>query len=53
MLDTLSLVQQESVSLQTEKKLSILELIQDGGLGGQVIIGLLFFSSLNGILYLF
>ena len=46
MLDTLSLVQQESVSLQTEKKLSILELIQDGGLGGQVIIGLLFFLLL-------
>jgi len=32
---------QENPSLQTEKTLSLLELIQNGGLGGQVIIGVL------------
>jgi biopolymer transport protein ExbB len=33
---------QEPAPLQTEKTLSLLELIQNGGLGGQIIIGLLF-----------
>ena len=33
---------QEPLSLQTEKTLSLIELIQNGGLGGQLIIGLLF-----------
>ena len=33
---------QEPTPLQTEKTLSILALIQNGGIGGQVIIGLLF-----------
>jgi biopolymer transport protein ExbB len=33
---------QEPAPLQTEKTLSLLELIKNGGLGGQVIIGLLF-----------
>ena len=46
MLNALALIQQEVPSLQSEKKLSILELIQDGGLGGQIIIGLLFFLLL-------
>ena len=32
---------QESAPLQTEKTLSLIELIQKGGLGGQIIIGLL------------
>ncbi len=32
---------QETPSLQTEKTLSLLELIQNGGLGGQLIIGVL------------
>lgn len=32
---------QDKSSLQTEKTLSLLELIQNGGLGGQVIIGVL------------
>ena len=32
---------QESPPLQTEKTLSLIELIQNGGLGGQIIIGLL------------
>ncbi len=34
---------QEASPLQTEKTLSIIELIKNGGLGGQLIIGLLFF----------
>ena len=33
---------QEPSPLQTEKTLSLIELIQNGGLGGQLIIGLLF-----------
>ena len=33
---------EQTAELQTEKTLSILELIQNGGLGGQIIIGLLF-----------
>lgn len=33
---------QEPTPLQTEKTLSLVELIQNGGLGGQLIIGLLF-----------
>ena len=33
---------QEPAPLQTEKTLSLVELIQNGGLGGQLIIGLLF-----------
>ena len=33
---------QDPTPLQTEKTLSLLELIKNGGLGGQVIIGLLF-----------
>tara|TARA_A100000164_G_scaffold381272_1_gene432090 strand:+ start:369 stop:1046 length:678 start_codon:yes stop_codon:yes gene_type:complete len=33
---------QDPAPLQTEKTLSLLELIKNGGLGGQVIIGLLF-----------
>ena len=33
---------QEPTSLQTEKTLSLVELIQNGGLGGQLIIGFLF-----------
>ena len=33
---------QEPAPLQTEKTLSLFELIQNGGLGGQLIIGLLF-----------
>ena len=33
---------QEPLSVQTEKTLSLIELIQNGGLGGQLIIGLLF-----------
>ena len=37
----LSLLQEPS-PLQTEKKLSIIELINNGGIGGKVIIGLLF-----------
>ena len=34
---------QEVSPLQTEKTLSIIELIKNGGLGGQLIIGILFF----------
>ena len=37
---------QEVSPLQTEKTLSIIELIKNGGLGGQLIIGLLFFLLL-------
>ena len=33
---------QEPAPLQTEKTLSLIELIKNGGLGGQLIIGLLF-----------
>ena len=33
---------EQTAELQTEKTLSILKLIQNGGLGGQIIIGLLF-----------
>jgi biopolymer transport protein ExbB len=33
---------QDAASLQTEKTLSLLELIKNGGLGGQLIIGVLF-----------
>ena len=33
---------QDAATLQTEKTLSLLELIKNGGLGGQLIIGLLF-----------
>jgi biopolymer transport protein ExbB len=33
---------QNPASLQTEKTLSLLELIKNGGLGGQIIIGILF-----------
>ena len=32
---------QEPAPLQTEKTLSLIELIQNGGLGGQIIIGVL------------
>ena len=32
---------QESNPFQTEKTLSLIDLIQNGGLGGQIIIGLL------------
>jgi biopolymer transport protein ExbB len=32
----------QKTPLQTEKTLSLIELIKDGGLGGQLIIGLLF-----------
>lgn len=32
----------QDAPLQTEKTLSLIELVQDGGLGGQLIIGLLF-----------
>ena len=32
----------QEAPLQTEKTLSLIELIKDGGLGGQLIIGLLF-----------
>ena len=35
--------------LQTQKTLSLVELIKDGGLGGQIIIGLLFFLLLIAI----
>lgn len=34
-------LQQDSSPLQTEKTLSLIELIQNGGLGGQIIIGVL------------
>ena len=37
---------QEVSPLQTEKTLSIIELIKNGGLGGQLIIGILFFLLL-------
>ena len=33
----------QDTPLQEEKTLSLIALIQDGGLGGQIIIGLLFF----------
>jgi biopolymer transport protein ExbB len=33
---------QDPAPLQTEKTLSLIELINNGGLGGQLIIGLLF-----------
>ena len=33
---------QNKETLLTEKKLSVIELINNGGLGGQIIIGLLF-----------
>jgi len=45
MLLTLTSIQ-DSPPIQTEKTLSLLELIQNGGLGGQLIIGLLFVLSL-------
>ncbi len=45
MLLTLTSIQ-DSPPVQTEKTLSLLELIQNGGLGGQLIIGLLFVLSL-------
>ena len=32
----------QETPLRTEKTLSLMELIKDGGLGGQLIIGLLF-----------
>ena len=32
---------QEASPLQTEKTLSLIELIKNGGLGGQIIIGIL------------
>ncbi|MGB1021045.1 MAG: MotA/TolQ/ExbB proton channel family protein, partial [Flavobacteriaceae bacterium] len=37
----IALFLQDKPSLQTEKTLSLLELIQNGGLGGQIIIGVL------------
>ncbi|MDC1216943.1 MotA/TolQ/ExbB proton channel family protein [Flavobacteriaceae bacterium] len=40
---------QEPLSLQTEKTLSLIELIQNGGLGGQLIIGLLFILLLMSV----
>ncbi len=39
---------QDAAPLQTEKTLSLLELIKNGGLGGQLIIGLLFILLLMG-----
>ena len=32
----------QEVPLQTEKTISLIELVMEGGLGGQLIIGLLF-----------
>jgi len=46
MLYFLLFFQQEPAIFQTEKKLSLYELIYNGGLGGQIIIGLLFFLLL-------
>ena len=40
---------QNSEALLTEKKLSVIELINNGGLGGQLIIGLLFILLLISI----
>ena len=34
---------QDSSALQIEKTISLIELIQNGGIGGMLIIGLLFF----------
>ena len=39
----------QSSVLQTEKTISLIELIQSSGLAGQVIIGLLFISLLIGL----
>ena len=39
----------QDTSLRTEKTLSLVELIKDGGLGGQLIIGLLFILLLMAI----
>ena len=43
---------QEPAPLQTEKTLSLIELIQNGGLGGQIIIGLLFVLLLT-VVYIY
>ena len=39
----------QDTPLRTEKTLSLVELIKDGGLGGQLIIGLLFILLLMAI----
>ena len=44
-----TLVFQNTETLLTEKKLSIIELINNGGIGGQLIIGLLFLLFLVSI----
>ena len=44
---------QDPAPLQTEKTLSLIELIQNGGLGGQMIIGALSVLTSNGGLHLF
>lgn len=45
-LNRIMLLYQDPLALQTEKKISLVELINNGGLGGQLIIGLLFFLLL-------
>ena len=44
---------QNTETLLTEKKLSVIELINNGGLGGQLIIGLLFILLLLSIFIYF
>ena len=42
----------QEAQLQIEKTISLIELVQEGGLGGQIIIGLLYFID-QCYLYLF
>ena len=42
----------QEAPLRTEKTLSLMELIKDGGLGGQLIIGLLFLLLISVCFYI-
>jgi hypothetical protein len=44
---------QDSSALQTEKTISLIELIQNSGIGGMLIIGLLFFFTSCCHIYIF
>ena len=42
----------QEATLQIEKKISLIELVQEGGLGGQIIIGLLFILLIS-VIYIY
>ena len=42
----------QEAQLQIEKTISLIELVQEGGLGGQIIIGLLFILLIS-VIYIY